>query len=177
MVPRNSVSLGNRQLPQQQAFNVTLLYYTTRVPRQATPRFCSLFQSLFMFIFLPSTSMDVVPNIPKCPIPVLIYRNNRSVRYGHESLYRYRYPCRTELTEVSGIGIDVIPNLPKCPVPVIPAVCFCRYRTEHMLEYCYMLYYHHLFVVVLLLLQSSYIRKRAVRRLLPYTRYTATTTV
>ena len=45
---------------------------------------------------------------------------------------RYRYGCRTELTEVSGTGIEVVPNftevfgpglgdvpnLPKCPAPV-----------------------------------------------------------
>ena len=44
---------------------------------------------------------------------------------------RYRYWCRTELTEVSGTGIDVVPNLPKCPVPVIPAVCLGTYSTEY----------------------------------------------
>ena len=75
------------------------------------------------------TGIDVVPNLPKCPVSVLmVYRSYRSVRH--------RYPCRTELTEVSGTGIngrtevtevsgtgiDVVPNLPKCPVPVIPAV-------------------------------------------------------
>ena len=31
---------------------------------------------------------------------------------------RYRYGCRTELTQVSGTGIDVVPNILKCPVPV-----------------------------------------------------------
>ena len=58
-------------------------------------------------------------------VPNLSYRSYLSVRYRYESLYRYRwyrYPCRTELTEVSGTGIDVVPNLPKYPVPVIPAV-------------------------------------------------------
>ena len=58
----------------------------------------------------------------------MLYRSYRIARYG--------YGCRTELTEVSGIGVDVfseltevlgtgivvLPNLPKCPVPVIPAV-------------------------------------------------------
>ena len=69
------------------------------------------------------TGTDVVPNLLKCPVPVLmLYRNYPSVRYRYESLYRYRryrYPCHTELTEVSGTGIDVVPNLPKCPVPVL----------------------------------------------------------
>ena len=35
-----------------------------------------------------------------------------SVRYRYS---RYRYGCRTGLTEVSGTGIDVVPNLPKGP--------------------------------------------------------------
>ena len=37
------------------------------------------------------------------------------VRYLYS---RYRYGCRTELTEVSGTGVDVVPNVPKYPVPV-----------------------------------------------------------
>ena len=69
------------------------------------------------------TGMDVVPNLPKCPVPVLTsYRTYRSVRH--------RYWWCTELTEVSGTGtkvcpvtagtgIDAIPNLPKVPVPVL----------------------------------------------------------
>ena len=64
-----------------------------------------------------------VPNLPKCPVPVLMtYRTYRSVRY--------RYSCYTELTEVSctgmkvctgtgGTGIHIVPNLPKRPVPVL----------------------------------------------------------
>ena len=56
-----------------------------------------------------------------------------SVRYRYA---RYRYCYRTELTEVSGIGIDVVPNLPKRPVPVISAVYtrgmprYVTYRTH-----------------------------------------------
>ena len=69
------------------------------------------------------TGIDVVPNLPKCPVPVLmLHRNYRSVRYRYKSTYRYRryrYPCRTELTEAFGTGIDVVPKLPKCPVPVL----------------------------------------------------------
>ena len=69
------------------------------------------------------TSIDVVPNLPKCPVPVLMsYRSYLSVRY--------RYWCRTELNEVSGTSIDV-PNLPRCPAPVLPAVWLGTYRTEH----------------------------------------------
>ena len=77
----------------------------------------------------------------------MLYRHYRSVRYRDESLYRYRryrYPCRTELTEVSGTGIDVVVKLPKClvpilmsyrcPVPVIPAVCLGTYRADHTLK-------------------------------------------
>ena len=72
---------------------------------------------------MSGTGIDVAPNLPKCPVPVLmLYRTYRSVRYRYESLYRYRryrYPYRTELTEVSGTGVDVVPNLPECPVPVL----------------------------------------------------------
>ena len=68
------------------------------------------------------TGIDV-PKLRKCPVPVwMFYRTYRRVRYRHETLYRYRryrYPYRTELTEVYGTGIDVVPNLPSCPVPVL----------------------------------------------------------
>ena len=77
---------------------------------------------------LPNSPVPIfgaIPNLPKCPVPVLLYRTYRSARYRYESLYRYRYPCRTELTEsvryryccrtevteVSGTGSDV-PDLP-----------------------------------------------------------------
>ena len=80
------------------------------------------------------TGIHVVPNLPKCPVPALMYRNYRSVRYRYESLYRYRqyrYPCRTEVTEVSGTGIDV-PNLSKCPVLVLMS-----YRIYRNVRYRY----------------------------------------
>ena len=44
------------------------------------------------------TGMDVVPTLPKCPVPVLL-------------LMWYR------TFEVSATGIDVVPNSTKCPVP------------------------------------------------------------
>ena len=69
------------------------------------------------------TGIDIVPNLPKCAVPVSIsYRTCRSVRYW--------YWCRTEFTQASGTGIDVVPNFPKCPVPVIPAVCLGTYLAE-----------------------------------------------
>ena len=35
--------------------------------------------------------IDVVPNLPKCPVPVLeVYRTYRGVRHRYESMYRYR---------------------------------------------------------------------------------------
>ena len=37
------------------------------------------------------TGIDVVPNLPKCPVPVLMYHG-------------------TELSDVPGTGIDVVPN-------------------------------------------------------------------
>ena len=74
--------------------------------------------------------VHIVPNLRKCPLLVLMScRTYRSVQYRYESLYRfrrYRYPCRTELTEVSGTGIDVVPNLPRCPVPVLMSYRTCR---------------------------------------------------
>ena len=48
---------------------------------------------------MSGTGIDVVPNLPKCPVPVLML-------------------CRTYRIEVSGTGIDVVPNIPKCPAPV-----------------------------------------------------------
>ena len=81
------------------------------------------------------TCIDVVPNLPKCLVPVLLsYRTCRSVRY--------RYPCLTERTEVSGTGmkactgtggtgIHVLPNVPKCPVSVL------MYRTYRSVQYRY----------------------------------------
>ena len=46
---------------------------------------------------MSGTGIDVVPYLPKCPVPALMsYRTYRSVGY--------RYRCRTELTEVSGTG-------------------------------------------------------------------------
>ena len=70
------------------------------------------------------TGIDV-PSLPKSPVPVwtsvpvpavpvsMSYRTYRSVRY--------RYWCRTELTEVSGTGKR----------RYIPPVCLGTYRTEH----------------------------------------------
>ena len=76
------------------------------------------------------TGMDVVPNLPSCPVPVLTsYRTYRNVRY--------RYWRCTELTAVSGTGTkvcagtagtgtNVVPNLPKFPVPVLMSYRTCR---------------------------------------------------
>ena len=87
------------------------------------------------------TGREVVPHLPKCPVPVLMsyrtyrsirYRlNYRSIRYRRKGLYRYRryrYPYRTELSEVSSAGFDVIPNLPNCPVPVLMSYRRCVLR-------------------------------------------------
>ena len=86
------------------------------------------------------TGIDVVPNLPKCSVPVLeLYRTYRSVRQRYESMYRYRrywYRC-AELTEVFGTGIDAVPNVPKFPVPELTSYrtyrsfrCRYWYRTE-----------------------------------------------
>ena len=65
----------------------------------------------------------------------MLYRTYRSVRYRYEILYQYRqykYPHRTELTEVPGTGIDIVPILPKCSVPVL-----MLYRTYRSVRYRY----------------------------------------
>ena len=89
---------------------------------------------------MSGTDIDVVPNLPKYPVPVLMYGTIRSVRYRYESLYRYRryrHPYRTKLTKVSGTGMDVVPNLLKYLVPVLMSYrtyrsvryrCLCRYE-------------------------------------------------
>ena len=46
---------------------------------------------------------DVVPNLPKYPVPVLM-------------------SYRTHPSSGTGTSIVVVPNIPTCPVPVIPAV-------------------------------------------------------
>ena len=77
--------------------------------------------------------VDVVPNLLKCPEPVWksvpVPAIPLSPTYLTYESIRYRYWCRTELTEVSGTGINVVRNLPKCPVPVIRPVCLGTYRT------------------------------------------------
>ena len=76
-------------------------------------------------IKVSDTGMDVVLNLPKCPVPVLMsYRIYRRVRC--------RSLCRTELIEVCGTGIDV-PNLPKCPVPVL--MSYRTYRRSARYRY------------------------------------------
>ena len=76
--------------------------------------------------------VDVVPNLPKYPVPVsMLYRYGYQPRYRRPCRYRrYRYPCRTEVTELSGTGIDVVPKLPKRPVPVL-----MLYRTYRSVRY------------------------------------------
>ena len=71
---------------------------------------------------------DVVPMLPKCPVPVSVLHR---FRYRIRDIRQYRrrrygYWCCSELTEVSGKGIDAVPNFPKCPAPTIPAVYTAR---------------------------------------------------
>ena len=75
------------------------------------------------------TGFDVVPNLPKCPVPVLMDRTYR--RVGTDMKV-----C-TELTEVFGTGIDAVPNLPKCPVPVLMDRTYrsVRYRYKSLYRY------------------------------------------
>ena len=79
------------------------------------------------------TGIDDVPNLPKCPVPNLPKCPVPVLMsYWTYRSVRYRYWRRTERTEVSGTGIDVVPNLPKCPVPVL-----MLYRTYRSVGYRY----------------------------------------
>ena len=70
---------------------------------------------------VPGTGVDVVPNLPKCPVPVLeVYRNYQSVRHS------------TKVCTGTGTGIDTVPNFPNFPVPVLMS-----YRTSRSLRYRY----------------------------------------
>ena len=73
-----------------------------------------------------------------CIWPVYIFARVCSVQHRYA---RYRYGCRTELTEVSGTGmqvctgtggtgIHIVPNLPKFLVPV-----WMSYRTYRSVRY------------------------------------------
>ena len=85
------------------------------------------------------TGIDVEPNLPKCPVQVLMsYRSYRSVRYG--------YWCRNELTEVSGTGIDVR-TLPKCTVPILMYRPYRSIRYRYRLQYIYRRYIYRAYAV------------------------------
>ena len=64
------------------------------------------------------TGIDALPNLPKCPIPVLMLcRTYRRVSYW--------YGCCAELTEESRTGMDVVPVPVPTPVQTfipVPAV-------------------------------------------------------
>ena len=52
------------------------------------------------------TGIDVVPNSPKCSVPVPVPTEPVSMSYRTYRSVRDRYCCRTERTEVSGTGSD-----------------------------------------------------------------------
>ena len=73
------------------------------------------------------TGIDVVPNLPKCPVPVLMsYRTYRSVRY--------RWWRCTEPTEVSGTGMKVCTSTGGTGTHIVPKLSSVYYwhgcRTE-----------------------------------------------
>ena len=103
---------------------------------------------------MSGTGIDVVPNLLKCPVTVLmLYRSYRSVRYRYESLYRYRryryryrlskcpvpvltsyrtyrfvrcpYRCCTELTEGSGTGMKVCTGTGGTGIRIAPNLPKC----------------------------------------------------
>ena len=97
-------SRGQRVLQVQR----TALHAIT--PQSLTEGFSNLIPNLEVVTSLPSCLDEDLRKLPVRNLWVC------SVRYRYS---RYRYGCRTELTEVSGTGIDVVPNLPKLPVPVL----------------------------------------------------------
>ena len=90
--------------------------------------------------------MDVVRNVPKCPVPV--WMSYLTEVYGSgidvvpnllkrpisvwKSVPAPTVPYLTELTEVPGTCMDVVPIVPKCPVPVL-----MPYRTYRRFRYPY----------------------------------------
>ena len=75
---------------------------------------------------MSDTGIDVVPKLPKFPVPVLKYVPVPVVPLSI-SYRTYRKVSGTGIDvapniPVSGTGIDVVPNLPTYPVPVMPTV-------------------------------------------------------
>ena len=78
--------------------------------------------------------MDVVPNLLKCPVAVLMwYRTYRSVRYRHRCTDTGTNSGTDVHTGTAGTGIDAVPNLLTCPVPVLRS---CRTYQCVRYRYC-----------------------------------------
>ena len=77
---------------------------------------------------LPAPAQTSI-SVPEVPV---------SMSYRTYGMVRYRYGCRTDLTEESGAGINIVPSLPKCPVPVL-----MLYRTYRSVRYGYENLYRH----------------------------------
>ena len=103
-----NLKLGIRSRKNQPDFDVTMWW--SRVLMYRSHRRRARYRVLFFseLTEVSSTGIDVVPHLPKCPVPVLsgtcidvpnlpkcpvpvlrLYRTYRSVRYRYESLYRY----------------------------------------------------------------------------------------
>ena len=88
----------------------------------------------------------VLPNFPKCPVPVLmLYRTYRSVRYRYylpnspkcpALLYRNYLSGMKLCNRTSGTGIHVVRNLPKCPGTGIDVVPKFSYRSVRYRYWC-----------------------------------------
>ena len=87
---------------------------------------------------MPGTGIDVEPKLPKWPVPVWksvpVPAVPVSMSYPTDRSVRYRYWCRTQLTEVSGTGVNVVPKLPICPVPVL--MSYLTYRSVRYRYWC-----------------------------------------
>ena len=81
------------------------------------------------------TGIDVVPNLPKCPVPVLTSLPVPAVPVSISCrTFQYRYWCHTEPTAVSGTGINDVTNLATCPVPVL--MSYRTYRSFRNWYWC-----------------------------------------
>ena len=130
-----NLKLGIRSRKNQPDFDVTMWW--SRVLMYRSHRRRARYRVLFFseLTEVSSTGIDVVPHLPKCPVPVLMYRTYRSVRYQYWGCTELTEVCGTGMkvcTGTGGTGIDDVPNLMKCPVPVLMS-----YRIYRSIQYRY----------------------------------------
>ena len=104
------------------------------------------------------TGLDIVPILPKCPVPVLeVYRTYRGVRYRYWRCTELTQVCGTDTKVCAGAGgtgidvelnlrkflvsvFDAVQSLPTFPIPVLMSYRTyrsVRYRYESLYQYRY----------------------------------------